>query len=214
MLLALAASVALAAPAHATIIFSDGFEGETATTSELNYNSFQNWDVTDGTVDLIREPNNFVIACSEGSFCVDLNGSTGDPGIFSTKQTFTFNANDLITVKFDVSGSQRSGLDGVVVALLPDDPSGTVLANYFELTFNDGFFEGKLGPAALDAGVGYKLAFAGNDPDPDNIGLVIDNVSLDVSAVPEPASWAMMIAGFGLVGGALRTRRRETLATA
>lgn len=28
-----------------------------------------------------------------------------------------------------------------------------------------------------------------------------------VQAIPEPASWAMMIAGFGLVGGALRRRR-------
>ena len=27
-------------------------------------------------------------------------------------------------------------------------------------------------------------------------------------AVPEPASWAMMIAGFGLVGGTLRSARR------
>ena len=32
-------------------------------------------------------------------------------------------------------------------------------------------------------------------------------------AVPEPATWAMMLAGFGLVGGAMR-RRRGTLATA
>ena len=28
-----------------------------------------------------------------------------------------------------------------------------------------------------------------------------------VAGVPEPASWALMIGGFGLVGGALRTRR-------
>lgn len=37
----------------------------------------------------------------------------------------------------------------------------------------------------------------------------IDNVTFtlnDVAAVPEPASWAMMIAGFGLVGGAMRRR--------
>ncbi|MBT9473847.1 MAG: PEPxxWA-CTERM sorting domain-containing protein [Phenylobacterium sp.] len=27
------------------------------------------------------------------------------------------------------------------------------------------------------------------------------------SAVPEPATWAMMIAGFGLAGSALRSRR-------
>lgn len=35
------------------------------------------------------------------------------------------------------------------------------------------------------------------------------------SAVPEPASWALMIAGFGLVGGSLRKKRiREGKATA
>lgn len=34
-----------------------------------------------------------------------------------------------------------------------------------------------------------------------------------VDSVPEPASWAMMITGFGLIGGTLR-RRRTTIATA
>ncbi|MBO9711552.1 MAG: PEP-CTERM sorting domain-containing protein [Sphingomonas sp.] len=43
--------------------------------------------------------------------------------------------------------------------------------------------------------------------------------SLDITtlsaAVPEPATWAMMILGFGMVGGALRsTRRRPALAAA
>ena len=35
--------------------------------------------------------------------------------------------------------------------------------------------------------------------------------SVNAGAVPEPATWAMMIAGFGLVGGAMR-RRRTTVA--
>lgn len=47
--------------------------------------------------------------------------------------------------------------------------------------------------------------------------VAVDNITFDTralpSAVPEPASWALMIAGFGLVGGAMR-RRREALATA
>jgi hypothetical protein len=35
----------------------------------------------------------------------------------------------------------------------------------------------------------------------------INSVLVQDAAVPEPASWAMMIAGFGLVGGALRRRQ-------
>lgn len=45
---------------------------------------------------------------------------------------------------------------------------------------------------------------AGND-------FAIDDINLDtksiVIGVPEPESWALMIAGFGLLGGALRSRR-------
>ena len=38
--------------------------------------------------------------------------------------------------------------------------------------------------------------------------------NLAVAAVPEPASWALMISGFGLIGGALRRRQRATVAFA
>jgi hypothetical protein len=31
------------------------------------------------------------------------------------------------------------------------------------------------------------------------------------AAVPEPATWAMMLLGFGMVGSAIRTRRRQTV---
>lgn len=44
-------------------------------------------------------------------------------------------------------------------------------------------------------------------------GFFLDNINTGASgAVPEPASWAMMIAGFGLVGGSLRTRRTKVAA--
>jgi PEP-CTERM motif len=32
---------------------------------------------------------------------------------------------------------------------------------------------------------------------------------IEIAAVPEPATWAMLIIGFGMVGGTLRTRRRQ-----
>jgi hypothetical protein len=53
------------------------------------------------------------------------------------------------------------------------------------------------------------------------LGGVSDDIGMDnirfgqrletVGAVPEPASWAMMIAGFGLTGGAMRRRPRARL---
>lgn len=39
-------------------------------------------------------------------------------------------------------------------------------------------------------------------------------VFLAAGAVPEPSAWALMIAGFGLVGGAMRTRRKVRVALA
>lgn len=47
--------------------------------------------------------------------------------------------------------------------------------------------------------------------------LVLDNISINAisSAVPEPATWAMMIIGFGAVGTMVRTsRRRQAFALA
>lgn len=35
-----------------------------------------------------------------------------------------------------------------------------------------------------------------------------------LAAVPEPASWAMLITGFGVAGVALRRRRRQTVLVA
>lgn len=39
-------------------------------------------------------------------------------------------------------------------------------------------------------------------------GTVIPPVVPPVGAVPEPATWLMLIAGFGIIGGAMRRRRR------
>jgi hypothetical protein len=47
----------------------------------------------------------------------------------------------------------------------------------------------------------------------DHTNATID-LATDVPGVPEPATWAMMIAGFGGIGAVLRSRRRPAAATA
>ena len=44
--------------------------------------------------------------------------------------------------------------------------------------------------------------------------LAFDVMGYDLAVVPEPSSWLMMIAGFGLVGGALRRRRQDDVTVA
>lgn len=40
--------------------------------------------------------------------------------------------------------------------------------------------------------------------------VVSDNLTVSISAVPEPSTWAIMIVGFGAVGGAIRRKGRPT----
>nr|WP_243450482.1 PEPxxWA-CTERM sorting domain-containing protein [Polymorphobacter glacialis] len=44
-------------------------------------------------------------------------------------------------------------------------------------------------------------------------GIVLENFGFTAgTAVPEPASWALLIAGFGLTGAAMRRRRQAIVA--
>ena len=54
-----------------------------------------------------------------------------------------------------------------------------------------------------------QIHFAAGPP---TATLTISRGSIDVGAVPEPATWAMVIAGFGATGAALRARRRAVVA--
>jgi len=55
-----------------------------------------------------------------------------------------------------------------------------------------------------------SLIFRASGPS-DTVGAYLDNIGLVGSAVPETATWAMLILGVGFVGGALRRRRKTTV---
>jgi len=52
-------------------------------------------------------------------------------------------------------------------------------------------------------------AGAGYESDNHTVGFFTQSSGTPVSPVPEPATWAMLIGGFGLVGAAMRRRRRS-----
>ncbi len=58
----------------------------------------------------------------------------------------------------------------------------------------------------LGAGFDFYQGFAINAAS-SGVRLTVDNIGLQGSIVPEPATWGLMLAGFGLAGAALRRRR-------
>jgi hypothetical protein len=57
----------------------------------------------------------------------------------------------------------------------------------------------------VGSGALTTLSFTVHDGSLDSTDTVVDNVS--IHAVPEPATWGLMLGGLGLAGAALRRRR-------
>lgn len=94
----------------------------------------------------------------------------------------------------------------------------TATTNRAALTFGPDFNIYTGVPLSGDAYAGGKLVSTG-DPDAYNYCTNSGNCDLNfrisgttLAAVPEPATWAMMIAGFGAVGGSMRRKRIATVA--
>jgi hypothetical protein len=135
-------------------------------------------------------------------------GSVDGDNTYRDDFELLFGTTSLFRGTFNLGG----GGNNVIVA----NSGGATLSNY---TYN-GFFQGGFidfsVPISLAAG-SNSFTFAYTAPGPANgggqplsdEGFTIDNVSLVAGAVPEPATWAMMILGFGVIGGAMRRRRQK-----
>lgn len=204
------ASAAAVSPAAATVIvFSQNFSG----TLSANEQVVGNFSVNNGTVGHAGS-----YADDEYSYyqlALDLTGYTN--------AVMSFDYSFLAEQHFD-----RFNVLASTGAFVP--PAGLLTATS-GLTYTD---EGdlhrvELGQVALAQNAAGNAVFDlssfsgqlvnlrfqfGSDFSVTSGGLNIDNVLVNgdanVSAVPEPATWAMMLIGFGIVGAGLRSRRTET----
>lgn len=164
------------------------------------------WTVTSGSVDLTSTGSYWGPADSPG-YSLDING--WDPGTIT--QSFGTVLGRLYTVAYAYSRNlagapdpatatvSAGGVTENVIAALNDPAFG--FGSHGMLWKHDGFTFVGTGQLAT---IELKATTGGNG------GVFFDSIS--VTAVPEPAAWALMIAGFGFTGAALRRRRTVALA--
>lgn len=225
------AALALASlPASAAVVFSSSFDAENGGNSALNYTGWSGWTVSNGSVDLVRS-GNFGIGCRGGSgSCVDLDGSTGDAGRFTTGY-FNFNAGDVVRGDWYLSGNQRNGSTEANLFQSVEFGAVTNLANLI-VDLGAGGVQ-NIGNVSGATGVGWvpsiaagstflhygfeftataagsvRIGFHQNGGD--NVGPILDDVSLSVTPrshdAPEPASWGLVLAALGGLAAARRRR--------
>ena len=180
-----------------------------------------------------------VSAANATSFLVDAknNSSTGGVGLASLSltvgQSFTVTSNtdDLWSLGALPRYSDGNGLVADRYATATDDSGqliGTLIGQDFGLWVQDGysapfgslvgningtyqFLGANFSGTAWDTGTLYLYNW--DSYAPDNTGS-IGFIGVDVTAVPEPATWAMFLLGFGAIGWTLRANRKAVAVTA
>jgi hypothetical protein len=187
--------LAVAGGAQAQIIFSDDFNSvanQAVLSGDAN-NGIDTlpsgWSVLNTlAVDLLNDASFEGNLCAGSAICVDLDQNGG------ITRTIALMAGVPYQLTYDLSGNRRGGGDETVnVVFGSANASHTVSANpysNFTLSFT---------PAVAG---NYTVSFAGAGND--NLGPILDNVV--VAVVPEPESFALLLAGLGVVGFMARRR--------
>jgi hypothetical protein len=228
--IAAVASFVGATPVMAATVFTEDFNGEMPGTNS----TLSQFAVT-GSVDTVASVNPYGISVPSPASgnVLDING-TGAAGLITSFASFAFNAGDLVTLAFDLGGSQRGGsgdtfntsflfggntsysnLSGAgLYSALSGSGSTSSLAESAFVLGTTPFTSSSISFLAQSAG---SLRFTFDSPSQDNIGPLLDNIALDIStpvvtpqsAVPEPSTWTMLLLGFGMAGFALRRGAKQ-----
>lgn len=202
----------LALPAHAAVLVNAGFE-----TGDLS-----DWTVANGPVEVITEADDAIATPPFGEHFTATAGTyfarltAGDEAEVYTLLSQAFSISDPSFLSGDAAFLAFDYLpydDDAFVRVYSASTNEVVFASSVAAVGDYGhtswipFSTGTLtaGDYVLEAGVRDRVE-AGYSSQ-----LLVDNFTLTAvtTAVPEPASWALMIGGFSLAGALLRRRRHE-----
>jgi Protein of unknown function (DUF642)/PEP-CTERM motif len=175
------------------------------------------WTVLTDATAWINAGNPFGLAASDGSRFLDLTNYSAGAPFAGMSQTFATTAGATYTLSFDLGGSNFWGRPDALIAsaagtsaTFTTGPASTTTPN------NDWYHEsmtftatGATTTLTLQGSVGFNY-----------IGL--DNVSVallsgpgptpdPVPAIPEPSTWALMLAGLAAIGTVARRRHQALL---
>jgi hypothetical protein len=190
--------------------------GNTNTGNVYSYGSANSTDRALGT---LRSGN---LAPSIGAIFTNSTGSTITDLLFAFTGEQWRNGNASIdTLAFQYSLTSTNIADALGSAAWTNltglnfvSPSnGVVGALDGNAAANSIFRTSTLSNLALSSGSSFAIRWIDTDPNNADDGLAIDNFSVSatnapVAAVPEPATWSLMLAGFGMIGFGLRRRSR------
>lgn len=196
-------TLATASPAFAASLITNGsFETGAApgsfTTESAGSTDITGWTIASGSVDYIGS----YWAASDGARSIDIAGSA----IGALSQSFATTAGQKYLVTFDLSSNPD--LRGTRDLLVSIDGGAAETFTHPGATGKDaaGMNWTAQSFSFLAGGPLTTIMFTTNGTAQGAYGPALDNVS--ILGVPEPAAWALMLAGFGLVGGAMRRRQR------
>jgi choice-of-anchor C domain-containing protein len=198
----LGATASNAAVAIVNGSFEDGaFDPGSFTTLSAGDTAITGWLVGGAGVDYIGT----YWQASQGSRSVDLS-ALGAGSLSQILGGLTIGQTYQVT--FDLAGNPDAGAS-TKVAVVTD--GGTTTTYDFLQGANTKSSMGWTMHTFNFKATGENATLTFSSAEENAYGPALDNVSI-FGAVPEPATWAMMIVGFGVVGASLRNRRRALAA--
>ena len=217
--LAVALVVLLTGTAHANLLVNGSFEdgvfvnqGNQTMSLAPGSSVIAGWTVVTDSTAWINAGNPFGLAASDGNRFLDLTNYSAGAPFAGLSQSFATTAGATYTLSFDLGGSNSWGRpDALIASAAGTSATFTTGAASTATPNNDWYHESMTFTAT---GTTTTLTLQGSAGG-NYIGL--DNVVVDllsgpgptpdpVPAIPEPSTWALMLAGLAAIGGAARRR--------